>query len=480
MKSLKYFSLIFILTVIFLASCQKFVDIAPPTTELVTTSVFSNSESATAAQAGIYTTMFAGESSRMALNLGLLSDELTNYNPSNIQFYTNSMTANSNPGPWTTGNGAYNYIYQANAIIQGMQGNSSIPLAIQAQLTGESKFIRAFWLFYLTNLYGEIPLITTTSYSANANISRSSKDLVFQQIITDLQSADSLMNSNYIDGTDTAITTTDRSRPNKWAASALLARAYLYNKQYKLAESTATAVIGDQPVQGGNSNGLYKLTSLGSVFLNASSEAIWQLGSPGPNFPETPDADIFYLLSAPNQVALSPQLMGSFEPGDLRESTWVQSYQTSDTPIQTYYFPYKYTVYQAPDNTDCVMVLRLAEQYLIRAEARVFDGNMGGALDDLNMLRNRAGLANYSGGTNQNSILSAILHERQVELFTEWGHRWLDLIRTNSADSVMSNPGNVFYYKNKTGETWNDNKLLFAIPESEILKDQNLTQNTGY
>ena len=477
MKTIKY--LFILVSFSALDSCRKFVEIPPSTTQLGTASVFADGASATAAQTGIYTTMFTNsESSQMAQNLGELCDEFTAYDGNT--YYINSMTASSGAGPWDN---AYNYIYQANAVIEGLQGNNKLPARIAYQLTGEAEFMRSFWFFYMTNLYGDIPLPTTTDYSVNATLPRTAQVTVYQQCIADLQSAESLMNSNYVDATDTTVTTTDRGRPNKWAAAALLARVYLYNKQYAQAETEATKVIGDQSVSGGNSNGLYHLAPLSSVFLNASSEAIWQMDSPGPNFPITPDAGTFYLLSAPSGCSLSPQLVGSFESGDQRAQQWIGTYTTTDVPSVTYYFPTKYTAYQAPDNTDCVMVLRLGEQFLIRAEARVQQGGskIQEGIADLNKIRERAGLPDYNGSQDAQSVLSAILKERQHELFTEWGHRWLDLIRTKNIDSVMSTPGNVFYYKNKTpGAVWNDNKTLFPIPEGEIQKDNKLTQNPGY
>jgi hypothetical protein len=73
-------------------------------------------------------------------------------------------------------------------------------------------------------------------------------------------------------------------------------------------------------------------------------------------------------------------------------------------------------------------------------------------------------------------MLSAILHERQVELFTEWGHRWFDLIRTKNATSVMS------VVTPLKGGVWNNDghQLLFPIPLSDLGKDPNLKQNSGY
>src|SRR5262249_1697155 len=142
--------------------CKKFVQINPPTTQLATTSVFTNNVTVTAAQLAIYTNM-KPESYNMASACGLLSDELTYYStsPSQLQYYANAMQALSNPGPWVN---AYKYIYQANAIVAGLQNNGNINAPIAGQLIGESKFVRAFWYFYLVNLYGDVPLVLTTDY----------------------------------------------------------------------------------------------------------------------------------------------------------------------------------------------------------------------------------------------------------------------------------------------------------------------------
>ncbi|HEY4197438.1 MAG TPA: RagB/SusD family nutrient uptake outer membrane protein, partial [Mucilaginibacter sp.] len=117
---------------------------------------------------------------------------------------------------------------------------------------------------------------------------------------------------------------------------------------------------------------------------------------------------------------------------------------------------------------------RLAEQYLIRAEARSQEGNVSGAQSDLNVIRNRAGLANTTAST-QTTLLTAILHERQVEMFTEWGHRWLDLKRTGTVDAVMS-----LVLPAKGGGGWNPNMALMPLPLGDLQADQNLTQNPGY
>jgi hypothetical protein len=121
----------------------------------------------------------------------------------------------------------------------------------------------------------------------------------------------------------------------------------------------------------------------------------------------------------------------------------------------------------------------LAEQYLIRAEAEA-NGAPGGvsqAVIDLNTIRKRAGLGGYIGSQVTDSVLTAIYHERQVELFTEWGNRWFDLKRTGLVNAVMGSPGNVCQQK---GGNWNPDWQLYPIALSELQADPNLKQNSGY
>ena len=98
---------------------------------------------------------------------------------------------------------------------------------------------------------------------------------------------------------------------------------------------------------------------------------------------------------------------------------------------------------------------------------------MTAAAADLNVIRQRAGLTNTTA-TGQQAILNAILHERQVEFFTEWGHRWFDLKRTGNVNAVMS------VVTPQKGGIWNANWALYPIPISEITLNPNLKQNPGY
>jgi len=481
----------FLLFALNFSGCKKFIDVPPPKTSLVTADVFNNNGSATSAQLAIYTNMFTNEESwNMAQSVGLYADELQNYNPyvTAEQTYTNALAAGNSTwsGGYGTSSNYYSYIYAANAVINGLQTTPGCSVAVKQQLTGEAYFARAFFHFYLTNIFGEVPLVLTTNYASNSKIARTPRLQVLQQVVADLQTAKGLLNNNYVDGSDTAVTT-ERVRPTKAAALALLARTYLYlgdysqnNSYYQRADSAASAVIA---------NSEYSLCpSLNAVFLANSTEAIWQLQTPSNQSWDTPDGYGFILLGTPStngfngSTTISSQLLSAFEPNDQRKTTWIGSITEG---ANTYYFPYKYKNYTYV-GTEYDMVLRLGEQYLIRAEARVREGNITGALSDLNMIRNRAGLPNYAGAQDPASLLTAILHERQVELFTEWGSRWFDLERAViskeavNANTVLGSPGNVCAYKGGTWNSGTDYQLLWPIPRTDISADPNLTQNPGY
>jgi hypothetical protein len=115
----------------------------------------------------------------------------------------------------------------------------------------------------------------------------------------------------------------------------------------------------------------------------------------------------------------------------------------------------------------------LAELNLIRAEARAQQEKLSEALSDLNTIRVRAGLTSFTTLDKQ-LILVAIQHERQVELFTEWGHRWLDLKRTGKVDDVMSSVAV------EKGSSWNTNWQWYPIPLFDIIQNPKLIQNDGY
>ncbi|MDR3714167.1 MAG: RagB/SusD family nutrient uptake outer membrane protein [Puia sp.] len=460
--------------------CKKLVTVDAPLTSVNQANVYGNDASAIAVLTGIYTAMstpgsvFTG-STGISFFSGLSADELTLYSgisntSSWYSYYTNSLysTTKGTVGSdyWSP---AYNYIYTCNAAIEGISNSTAITVSIKQQLLGESYFMRAFIYFYLANLFGDAPLITTTDYKTNESLSRAPKPQIYQQVITDLKTAEGLLNASYLDGNLQVYSSgnVQKVRPTKWAAMALLARTYLYIKDWADAENESDSLIN---------NPTFSLSSIGNVFLANSSEAIWQL-QPINSELNTQDAWVFILPSSgPNAnypVYLSNQLLGKFEPGDLRRFNWIDSVIVGN---DTFYYPYKYksAAYGAP-LTEYLMVFRLGEQYLIRAEARAQQNDLTGAQADIDVIRARSMLGNTTSG-DYTSLLSSILHERQVELFTEWGHRWLDLKRTSSVDSVMTYATPI----KSAGLAWNSFQQLYPILYTDILEDRNLIQNQGY
>ena len=445
-------------------SCTKFIEIAAPETEIIIgPTVYNNDADATGAVIGIYGQMigsigFAGGYTQSITFLnGLSADELINYSGSSVprQFYEDAINANNAAIEGSLWNEGYKYIYAANRVLEGIELSRGLSSGVKKQLRGEALFIRAFCHFYLVNLFGDVPLVTHTNYEVNMVKTRTPGDSVYMQIINDLATAQDLLEERYVK--------TERVRPNRSTATAFLARVYLYRKNWVQAEDQATLVIN---------NPAYRLNdTLSRVFLQNSEEAIWQLMPNTPTY-NTWEGANFILTAAPgtgdgSAAALNPVLVNAFEEGDLRKSEWVDSIMVDTT---AYFFPYKYKIKRSNFLTEYSMVLRLAEQYLVRAEARTYRNNFIGARRDINVIRRRAGLPAVTANTLP-ELLMAIEHERRVELFTEWGHRWLDLKRTGHASAVLAG----------VKPSWKSTAVLYPLPQNELSKIPNLrAQNAGY
>lgn len=462
------------------SGCKKFVSVSPPVTSTTGSSVYYSDGTAIGVLTGLYATMSTGGIftgiNGLSLYCGLSADEFELFpgvptTDNKFHYFTNSLYTNLNGASagsesWSP---LYNYIFLANSAIEGLTNGSDLTEAVKLQLLGEAKFLRAFYYFYLVNMFGDIPLILTTDYKLNTQFSRTPKGEVYDQIIKDLKDAKELLAPKYLDGT-LLKTSNERIRPIRAAASALLARVYLYYKDWLHAEFEATEVI--------NNTSLFSLVDLNETFLKNSKEVIWQLQPVNSGW-NTEDAKVFIIPSSglnasDYPVSLSSYLLNSFEPNDVRKMNWIDSIMINAT---SYFYPYKYkSASQGSPVSEYLVVLRLAEQYLIRAEAKAQLGNPIGAIADLDAIRLRAGLTPYSGSNILTSLLSAILRERQVELFSEWGHRWFDLKRMGSVDFVMSSVTPL----KASGAAWQSFQQLYPLPINEIQKDKNLVQNTGY
>ncbi|MEC7784010.1 MAG: RagB/SusD family nutrient uptake outer membrane protein [Bacteroidota bacterium] len=457
-----YLHLLCLAVLCLMCACESFVEVEVPNDRITSVTVFSDDATAREAMDGVYIQLFntafaAGGNQSVSFLGGLSADTytLTNALPEMEAFAAHQLeTTNSlNLALWS---GAYNTIYMCNAILEGVAGNNSLSLNTREALEGESRFIRAFTNFYLTNLYGDVPLVTQTDYTVNALKARSPQPEVYDLILEDLNRAAELLDSGYPDN--------ERTRANRFTAFGLLARVHLYLENWEQAETYSSEVLA--------ATDLYELPDdLNTVFLANSPEALWKVSPEGwgGTFSHTRDGNLLIRITPTGSpVSLSENLMQEWEAGDLRQEDWIGSFNNA---AETYYYPYKYKIrYDASggDLSEYSMLMRLAEQYLIRAEARTRQGKLEAAVADINAIRERAGLDTliYTPALTQEQLLDEVMQQRYHELFSEWGHRWLDLKRTGKALEVL--------------EGVSETDLLYPIPEAELLKNPNLTQNAGY
>jgi hypothetical protein len=444
---------VYVMLFCFTTACDNFIEVDLPSSQLNATDVFEHKATANAAMVDIYTQirdhgLLTGYRSGVSSQLGLYADELDFYY-SISNFYNNSLLA-SDIEIAELWNSSYNQIYSANAIFEGVSESTSLAPIDKNQLMGEALFVRALIHFYLVNVFGDIPYIVTTSYQQNSIVHRMPENEIYNSIKIDLQQASDLL-PEFIGE--------ERVRPGKWAAQALLARVCLYMQQWDEASNAASSVL--------NQSELFVWpTDVGSVFAKESLSTLWQLmPEVGEN---THEAHTFIFAEGPPpSVAIKDQLTGAFSSSDLRKSNWLKAVTDGTT---TWYHAYKYKEISYGSSLEYSIVLRIAEQYLIRAEARAHQGDLIGAKEDLNKTRNLAGLGD-SDAVTETEIISDVLLERRLEFFTEFGHRFFDLKRTGGLDAVLA----------PIKPQWDPTDRLLPLPESELLLNQNLApQNAGY
>ncbi len=454
-SKLKYLTLTFL--VFGATACTDFVEVDPPENTLISETVFEDASTVKAALADIYYKL--REQGMVSGNFGLnilmgsYSDELDYLGSTveHLEFYGHTIPASNNTILNWWGH-TYNLIYAANDIIKGVDNSTALSVEDQEKFKGQALFVRAYLHSLLVGIYGDIPYITTTNYLENNTISRMPESEVYQNIIADLTEAVSLL-----DDTDT---TGERVIPNQSAANALLARIYLYTENWELAGATANKLIS-----------AYSLESdITKVFLKDSPETLWQFKPNGTTHNNTYEANWIITTLIGDVYTLSNNILAAFEPDDLRRTNWVGSYTDGGTST-TLLYAHKYKArFTETTPLEYSIIFRLSEQYLIRAEARAHQGDIAGAQQDLNVIRNRAGLGDTTAAI-MSDLLDVILQERRVELFTEHGQRWFDLKRTKKASEILS----------PIKPNWQDTDTLFPIPENELEVNPNLKpQNDGY
>ncbi len=455
---LQYKGIVVLLFALVWGSCSDFVEVEPPKNTLVSETVFEEPATVESALANLYYSMREGGlvsgNSGLTLKMGIYADELDyfGFDTELLEFNQNRvLPQNADILNWWSQ--AYQVIYSANDIIKGLEGSIGLAQSEKDTYIGQALFVRAFMHSLLVSLFGDVPYITTTDYLQNNEVLRMPQEKVYESIINDLLNAVDLLEQ--VD-----VPNEERVLPDQHVAKALLARMYLYTGRWEQAASVSTGLIEAFELENG----------LDHVFLKESKETIWQL-KPGESPRNTQEASQMIILFVPGQnYALTEGLLYAFEDGDGRRDVWVDSISDTDNTV-TFFYAHKYKAgLTETQSLEYSIQFRLAEQYLIRAEASIRSGNPMGGQQDLNAIRNRAGLPNTTA-TVENGLLDAIVRERRVELFTEQGHRWFDLKRLGEANGALE------YIK----PNWNETDVLLPVPEAELETNPNLLpQNQGY
>lgn len=449
------------------ASCQKEVLDQSPQASLPAATAIKDAASVNAAILGIYSAMQSGNyyGLRYQAFADLYADNMSHTGtfPSFAQIANKAILTDNTEGTnmW---NSMYSGVNRANLVIAAIPNITDGALN-KDQRMAEARALRAMIYFDLIRYWGGsntgfnkaggvgVPLrLTPTLTEADAApTARATEAAVLAQVVADL---------DYAIGVASFGNTNTNGRISKDAAKALKARVALYMGDYATAEALATDVIA---------SGRYTLTpgaTYKDIWANKNTkESLWEI-----QFEPTNSNSIafFYYTTATggrNEIATSTSLNNAHEAGDLRKSVNASTQGGSATNLKTL----KYTRVSTGD--DNVVLFRLSELYLIRAEARALkpSPDLVGSLADINVIRARAGLANSTASTAAD-LLTAVMQERRIELAHE-GHRFFDLKRNNLLATTLSS--------NFSGN--NAFRALWPIPQRETLNSGGvIAQNTGY
>lgn len=356
----------------------------------------------------------------------------------------------------------YRTVNQANNLI------AEVPKieATQAQkdnILGQAHFLRGLAFFDAARVWGGVPgvvgqlgvplpLTPSRGVDESSFPARATLQQTYDQIKFDLDEALRLLPENQANNAAT------RGRATKPAVRALLSRLHLYLGEWTQAETRATEVINDSK---------FSLISYSGIFsADNSNESIFEVqfnnaDQSGLRFWYAPGA-----IGGRGELAANADFYNSFSDDDVRKALFGR-----DNVVGVWY-PSKYI---RAGNIDNAHVLRIAEMYLNRAEARAKKStpDLVGAKADLDMVRNRAGIGEYLFDI---PILEAIERERRWEFFAE-GHIFFDLVRTGRALTVLQN---VNRRNGPPVSLSNANRQIMPIPRRDIDANPNLVQNQGY
>lgn len=447
-----------LLIILFVASgCESFIETDTPNSQIIGAEVFEDTETAEAALQENYIrlrdqVLITGTGTGMGALMGLYTDELQNWRVNNVtdqSFYTNKVS----PADGTLSqiwNNCYKLVYNCNRILEGLDKSQGIPTEIKQRMKGETLAIRSIVYFYMVQLFGQIPYVTTTDFKFNSTIHKTAPEVLYERILNDTQIAYNLLDGHAI----------IKTKINQDVVAAFLSRMYLYLNNWQKAIQYSNQII--------ESNRYRLEDDVNNVFLKESNGVIWHLKAQAEGN-NTHEGKYFIFTSAPPpSISLTTNLVEAFAPEDLRKKYWIKSIQNDQTT--TYFHAYKYKEKQSTSSSkEYSVVFRLEEAYYNRLESYIYIGRNDLALTDWNLLRERYGLPLYS--EIPADWKEQLLRERRLEFFCEFGFRFFDLKRTGKLSDEML----------KSKSQWHKHYDLLPLPQSELLLNPNLLpQNEGY
>lgn len=435
-------------------SCEKLIEVDMPNNQIASNEVFQDLQTANSALSALYADVMTNSAiSGVNLDaaLGVYTDELDEFSPTitpTRELYLNQQT-DTNQTVYNIWVSSFKHIYTANSIIEGVDKSTGISLSDKKYLKGEALFIRTLMFFYLNQLYGNIPYPETTDYTTNQIIEKTPSNEVLEKMKYDLVQVLTLLQDDYRNA--------ERIYPNKMAARLLLAKIYMAQQQWTLAEQILKEIT---------QSSIYLMeTDISKVFQKSGKHILWQL-KPANNT-SLKQATLYYFSnSKPSSYALSKNLANSFTSNDLRKQNWMSLVSYNG---ESWYRSEKYKNRDNNNTNEYSIIFRIEEPYLLLAETLANQNKLTEGLNYLNTIRQRAGLTVLSN-LNHADLLSEILLEDKREFFTETGHRFLDLKRMGKLNILLNVKPN-----------WKDFYNLWPIPQNELLLNSNLKpQNTGY
>ena len=441
-----------------LQACEDSLEVNPPINQINTSQVFESVNTADAALSSLYADLqaysfFSGSIWGSGAILGTYTDELYCYSTStqnaDLDIYNNVQVASNTKikSTWST---AYQEIYMTNAILEGIALSNSIPEKDKKRIRGEALFVRALIHFQLSQVFGDIPYVTTTDYIVNQAITKTSEAECLLQIRSDLYEATNLLEDTYRN--------TERLYPNRKAVELVLATVLMTQHQWSEAETLLKEIIKSP---------LYSWQpDLLKTFKMTGKHILWQL-KPLKNNNGTNEALLYYFATAlPNTYTLSDHLLSSFSSNDLRKQSWIKEIIINQ---KKYYRADKYR--NITNNTDeYSIVFRLEEAYLLLAESLAQQDKLSEAVPYLNAVKEKAGIALEPLNPTKEKLLNEILDESRKEFFTERGIRFTTLKRAGRLNDLTAIKTN-----------WTINHQYWPIPLSDLLLNPNLNpQNNGY